>query len=355
MLAAAHGLAARGHEVVIACPSGSALAARVDPALCDVVALGEAESMAAAWTLRQVVALRRVDALIVDTDGGQLAAALAARWGGTPCAAVVRRLPTGAPVARTWRWRAAARLAPLQVIVPSQADARAWQRALEPGATPTVAPLGVDAAAYDAVRPATTGSIGTVGGSRMMVCVTSRAAGSARGASHALRVMGLLAAHHADLRFVLVGPGSDDDDLRMHAAALRLTRTVRALGERPDVAAVLAAAELGWVAAVGDDRAFACLDLAAVGVPVLATRDAVTERVVADGISGVLVPPDDPAAGAAAAARLLARAEERAAMGRAARTRVQREFPSSVYVDALEQALARALPAPAPRAAVPAS
>ena len=80
----------------------------------------------------------------------------------------------------------------------------------------------------------------------------------------------------------------------MHAAALGITEIVAHLGQRSDQHAVLSAAELAWVAAGGDNAAFGYLDLMALRIPVLAERDTLSQRYVADGISGVLLAQPDP-------------------------------------------------------------
>jgi glycosyltransferase involved in cell wall biosynthesis len=74
-------------------------------------------------------------------------------------------------------------------------------------------------------------------------------------------------------------------------------------------------------------------------VPVLAARSSVAERFVADGITGVLVAPDDAPATAATIASLLAHDDERAAMGNAGRLRVAREFPEGEMIDGFQRAI----------------
>ena len=124
----------------------------------------------------------------------------------------------------------------------------------------------------------------------------------------------------------------------MHAAALGITEIVSHLGQRPDQQSVLAAADLAWVAAGGDDAAFGYLDLMALRIPVLAERDSLSQRYVADGISGVLLAQPDPAAMAARIAVLLAHAERRAAMGNAGRARVSRDFAETGMIEGFERA-----------------
>jgi glycosyltransferase involved in cell wall biosynthesis len=124
----------------------------------------------------------------------------------------------------------------------------------------------------------------------------------------------------------------------MHAAALRITKQVSFLGERDDYLSILTLADLGWVVASGDNAVYALLDLLASKVPVLAERDTVAQQVVPDGIAGILLPGGDTPDTAAAIARLLARDEERVAMGNAGRVRVARDFTEAAMIDAFERA-----------------
>lgn len=157
-------------------------------------------------------------------------------------------------------------------------------------------------------------------------------------AATAIRTMSMLAPRHPNLRLMIVGPGSDDEDLRMQAAALRVLHLVSFLGERDDQVDLMRDAHLGWVVAEGDTGAFGTLDLMALGVPAVASERSVASRYIANGISGALYPPDDSASTAATVAGILKNEDDRVAMGKAARTRVARAFPESAMIDAFDRA-----------------
>jgi glycosyltransferase involved in cell wall biosynthesis len=199
-----------------------------------------------------------------------------------------------------------------------------------------VAPLGVPALTYEAVRPASRPSLGLGAATRLIVCVCN--GGTRTHVAHVLRVFALLAARHPELRLLIIGAGTDDDDLRLHAAALRIAKAVSFLPAYDDVLSIFAIAELGWVVADGDDGAYATLDLLASRVPVLADRGALAERYVPDGIAGLHLPPGDPHGAAAAIARLLGHDEQRAAMGGAGQARVARDYDEAAMVEAFESA-----------------
>jgi glycosyltransferase involved in cell wall biosynthesis len=171
---------------------------------------------------------------------------------------------------------------------------------------------------------------------RYIVCVydpTSRGR-----AATAIRTISMLAPRHPNLRLIIVGPGSDDEDLRMQAAALRVLHLVSFLGERDDVISLMQDAHLGWVVAEADTGAYGILDLMALGIPTVASEGGVAQRYIANGISGALYPPDDSASTAATVAGMLLSEDTRDAMGKAARTRVAREFPETEMIEGFDRA-----------------
>jgi glycosyltransferase involved in cell wall biosynthesis len=201
---------------------------------------------------------------------------------------------------------------------------------------PAVAPLGVDVQSCDAIAPLPRTELGAPA-TGLLVCCRYETAARAR-IGNVFRTLATLAQRHRGIHLVMVGHGSDDADLRMHAAALGVNPIISFLGAREDEIAVLRAADIGWVVADFDDGAFACLDFMAMRIPVLAERGAMPQHYVADGIAGVLLAPADPAITAAAVAAFIANTERRAAMGAAGRTRVMRDFTESAMIDAFERA-----------------
>lgn len=108
---------------------------------------------------------------------------------------------------------------------------------------------------------------------------------------------------------------------------------VQVLGRRPDVPDLLRAADLA-VAPSRWSEAFSLIlaEAAATGVPAVAARIGGIPEVVADGETGLLVPPGAPAALRRAVISLLHNAPRRAAMGAAARRRAERLFDLDAMV-----------------------
>jgi glycosyltransferase involved in cell wall biosynthesis len=287
------------------------------------------------------------DAVFVTTDREHLIAAMTcwlARRG-----VVIRRTPVGIKLEMSFSGRFAARLARTIFLFANEADRHAAvlpKRAV----LQAVAELGVDSESYgvapqgnsgesegsgaDKENGSGAGGADGKGGNevRYIVCVYDP---SSRGrAATAIRCISMLAPRHPHLRLLIVGAGADHEDLRMQASALRILHLVSFLGERDDQVEIMRDADLGWVVAEGDTAAYGILDLMALGKPLVASEAGVAQHYVANGISGTLYPADDSAATAATVAGLLGHEDSRLAMGRAARTRVGRDFPESEMIEA---------------------
>jgi glycosyltransferase involved in cell wall biosynthesis len=332
---AARLLAAAGHTVVFTCQPDSVVEQRVAalPGVTLAVLEPEGSWLEESSHLRRVLREHFVEVVFVHTAREHLVAASALR--AAERGAVVRRIPEGAAFTLGKTERAAALLAASGYLfaTPDDAEAARLPRGTLP---PVVAPLGVDVAEYEAVRAAPRPSLGVGPGGRLLACVTD--VESRTRVATVLRTVALLSERHPGLRLVLVGPGTDHEDLRMHAAALGITPLVRFLGERDDQLSVLRTADVGWVVAEQDAAAFGFLDFMALGTPVVAERGPVAAHYVADGIGGVLLPPADAPAAAAAVAALLAQDEMRRTMGRAAQVRAGRDFGAQAMADGFARA-----------------
>jgi len=292
----------------------------------------------AARRLRRIFRRWDADTIFVSTDREHLIAATAC-WMSRN-GSVVRWTPAGRKLEMGSSGRWGARLARTSYLFASETDRRA--SSLPKNAVDaSVAQIGVDVSTYpaDGARPpAAEGEPATATNPalKFIVCIydpTSRGR-----AATAIRTISMLAPRHPNLRLIIVGPGSDDEDLRMQAAALRVLHLVSFLGERDDVISLMRDAALGWVVADADTGAYGVLDLMAVGIPTVSSEGGVAQRYIANGISGALYPPDDSASTAATVAGMLLSDETREAMGKAARTRVAREFPETEMIEGFDRA-----------------
>jgi sugar transferase (PEP-CTERM/EpsH1 system associated) len=151
------------------------------------------------------------------------------------------------------------------------------------------------------------------------------------------------------LRLTVVGDGSERAALQGLAESLGLGPSVAFLGERGDVAALLAAAAVFVSSSSSEGVSLTLLEAMAVGLPVVATAVGGNPEVVEDGVTGELVPPAAPEALAAAIVRACADPGRAAAFGRAGRARVERHFDVREMVRSYERLYDDVLRGKAPR------
>ncbi|MCA0305661.1 MAG: glycosyltransferase family 4 protein [Proteobacteria bacterium] len=152
----------------------------------------------------------------------------------------------------------------------------------------------------------------------------------AKGVDDLLAIQDEVLRRHPDVAWVWVGDGALAEEVLQRTSARALY-----LGLRSDVDALLPAADL-IVAPSRWHEAF-CLtvaEAAACGVPAVATTVGGVPEVVADGETGLLVPPGDRAALLAAIDRLLGDEPRRRAMAGAARDRAEAAFSLAAMVQA---------------------
>jgi phosphatidylinositol alpha-1,6-mannosyltransferase len=148
---------------------------------------------------------------------------------------------------------------------------------------------------------------------------------------------------------VLVGDGPQRDRLRRQVSARGLDASVRMTGPLPRPA-VLAELQAAGVFALpvrsrlrglnAEGLGLAAVEAAASGLPVVVGRSGGAPETVLDGVTGVVVPPDDPDGLAAALRPLLLGPGRARAMGAAGRRHVAARFGAEQARRTLRQALA---------------
>jgi glycosyltransferase involved in cell wall biosynthesis len=128
------------------------------------------------------------------------------------------------------------------------------------------------------------------------------------------------------LQLLIVGDGRARHSLEEMSRSFGLETSVHFLGERKDVSKLLRQATVFVSSSLSEGVALALLEAMATGLPVVVTGVGGNIEVVQDGVTGVLVPPRDPARLAEAISDLASNPVRVAAMGRAARSRVEDVF-----------------------------
>ncbi|HEX8200995.1 MAG TPA: glycosyltransferase [Isosphaeraceae bacterium] len=149
----------------------------------------------------------------------------------------------------------------------------------------------------------------------------------------ALRALARVVARRPEARLVVVGEGPEAETIRGEVRRLGLDGAVRLLGLRGDVPALLAGANLGLLTSRSEGIPLTVIEAMAAGLPVLATRVGGLGEVVADGQTGLLVPPGDDGALADAWLRLADDPDLRRQMGAQGRRRAVADFSEGRMVE----------------------
>lgn len=141
----------------------------------------------------------------------------------------------------------------------------------------------------------------------------------------------------------LVGGGEEHQALAALAREVGVVDRVLFLGDRDDVPALLATADVFTFASLSEGLPLSVLEGMAAQLPVVAYSLPGLRGVITDGVDGCLVPLGDRGAMAAAIRELLGADARRHAMGQAARATVVERFDSQVMTGAVEQVYMRVL------------
>jgi glycosyltransferase involved in cell wall biosynthesis len=125
----------------------------------------------------------------------------------------------------------------------------------------------------------------------------------------------------ADVRFLAVGQGPQEQELRALHAKLGLGDRFQFLGYRADAVRLMAACDVFVLASHWEGLGVAVMEALALGLPVVGTSVGGIPEVVEHGREGLLVPPKQPPALAAALVQVLTDDEHRRQMALAAAKR----------------------------------
>jgi len=133
-----------------------------------------------------------------------------------------------------------------------------------------------------------------------------------------------------DLHVVLVGEGDLRAELESRVAAMGMAGRVTFAGNRGDIPHLLAASDLFVLPSLWEGLPMALLEAMATGLPVVASAVSGTSEVIEPGRSGLLVRPGEPTALGDAMLTVLQDRSVAAALGAAARARVEACYSARV-------------------------
>ncbi len=168
-------------------------------------------------------------------------------------------------------------------------------------------------------------------GARVLLCVSRLA--EQKGVDVAVRALPAIRERHPDAVLVVLGEGPERPRLAAEGVYLP--------GRTGDVAAWYRRAELLVHPARWEGFGLALLEAMLAAKPVVATRVSSVPELVADGETGLLVPPDDASSLAGAVLALLDNQARAAAMGEAGLARARSEFSVAKMADRTAAVYAR--------------
>jgi glycosyltransferase involved in cell wall biosynthesis len=296
------GLEALGIDNVLLCARGSAIAQCVLPAEIIEMPLGGDLDVGQCLRLMRMLRGLGADLLHVHSRrGADLYGGLAARRARVP-AVLTRRVESREPV--IWsrlKFRHYARVIAISSAIHSELTE---YFGLAPSRLALV-PSAVDAEVYrnGDSRARLEQAFDLTPDAFVIGCVAQLI--PRKGHAALLRGIARLAAAHSNLRLICFGTGPLEAELVREIAALGLTQQVTLAGFREDLAALLPSLDLLVHAANREGLGVAVLEALAARVPVVAVAAGGVPDIIEDGVTGLLVPPDDEAALAAAIERML--------------------------------------------------
>lgn len=319
----AEGLAARGVETLLACPTGSDIAHR-QPAgtrLLEMRMGGDGDA-GLTFRLASVIRAEKPDLVHLHSRrGADTWGALAAKLAGVPCVLSRRVDNPESRLAVALKYRLYDHVITIsegiREVLLSEGLAPEKVSCVRSAVDPAPFLTTVDPEAFRAEfrLPQDALVIGVVA---QMI--------PRKGHRYLFAALPELVEHYPELQVLVFGQGPLEAELRADVAARGLGGTVHFAGFRHDLAHWIGGLDLLVHPAEMEGLGVSLLQAAAAGVPVITSRAGGLPEAVQDGVTGILCPPGDVPALAAAIERLVADPVLRTQYGEAGRARILAEF-----------------------------
>ncbi|MDP1636220.1 MAG: glycosyltransferase family 4 protein [Gallionellaceae bacterium] len=322
------GLKARGIGATLACPAESAIAAAAAEAGHEVVThpiSGDLDISAITFLTRTVQRLKPDLLHAHSRRGADFFGGLAASLAGVP-AVLTRRVDNpDTPVVGSLKYLAYDRVVAISDAVRAQLEGQG----VPPAKLRTIrSAINADACQPTFTRAQFLAEFGLEESQRVVAVVAQLI--PRKGHALLLDAWPLIRHRCPDARLLVFGSGPLDADLRSRTG---LGGTVTFAGFRPDLRQFLGRIDLLVHPASREALGVSLLEAQAAGVPVVACATGGVPEVVADGVTGLLVPKANPAALAEAVIRLLDDPNLRQQFGTAATARIRADFSPDRMVE----------------------
>lgn len=341
-----------GHDVTLGCRLHSVLVARAADAKCSVHNhfhyRGGARAIS--WThdlreMRRYIRLHQPDVIHVNGSQDHWVAALANRWMGSPCCLVRTRHNTytvrdsfpNRLLNRHWTTA--------QIVVCEMVRNTLAAQATFDSTRLSVIHNGVDPEIFcpnPESRKRARNDFGYM--DKHLVCGLVARLVPAKGHEFLLRAAAQLKTKHPELRYLLLGQGVLEGQLRALAAELEIEDKVQFAGFRDDMPHCVQAVDIAVQPSVDcDTSSFTLKEQMATEIPVITSDYGGLTEIVEDGVEGYVVLAGTVPPLAKAIATLAGNPALRAAFGKAGRQRVLKDFSVDVFAHRTLEAYQRAI------------
>ncbi len=342
---AARGLADRGHEIAVAARSGSELARRSRAsghATIELPMSGDGD-LGSVVRLSSWFARRRSQIVCASVQRAVRIGSLAARLARV-AAVVERRGLSFPPKISALNRFTYGRLVSRVIANCAAISDGLLETGLLPASRIVVIPNGIDpdrvpTGGGEAVRE----ELG-VAPDAPLVAIVGRLVRD-KGHADAFAAFASVVRELPRARLLVVGDGKLRDELRHLASGIEPAGSIIFAGHRPDVPAILDAADVVAVTSLREGMPHVILEAMTAGTPVAATTVAGIPEMIEGGRDGLLVPPDSPEEMARALLTILTDGERAARFAEAARRRVETEFSLTGMIDRVERCFAEEIEA----------
>jgi glycosyltransferase involved in cell wall biosynthesis len=163
-------------------------------------------------------------------------------------------------------------------------------------------------------------------GAEAQVVATVGTLRKAKGHAFLIDAVAMVVPQYPNLHFLFIGDGELKTELQAQVQSLNLSGNIHFLGNRSDVATLLAASDFFVSSSLWEGLPMSLLEAMAASKPIVATAVSGTKLVMIPNETGLVVPPGDAQKLAEAIIQLVSDPARAKAMGVAARQRVAKEF-----------------------------
>lgn len=343
VLTEARGVARLGHDVLLAAPSEARIAAEAARfgVAVETLPIGRKRPAGVA-ALRSLLSRHAFDVVNThsSTDAWLAAIACASIAKAPP---VVRTRHISAPIPRNAATRWLYRKATHSVVTTGERlRAQVVAEAGVDAARVVSIPTGIE---LDRFRPGDRANARAAAGLPASGAIVGIVATlrSWKGHRYLLEAIAAMRQREPDVQLVIVGDGPQRDALETQAARLGLAARVRFAGNQHDVAPWMQSFDLFCLPSYANEGVpQALMQAMACGLAVVSTPVGSIDEIVADGVNGVLVKPEDADALRAAIEGLLGDADRRRALGDAAAATARERFGEMMMVERMLEVFTKA-------------